>query len=42
MRIERTARFGYTRRILPVGPEDAELGAPAQMGVFASDGSAAK
>lgn len=29
------ARFGYTVRFLPVGPEDASLGAPTQMGVFA-------
>jgi 3' terminal RNA ribose 2'-O-methyltransferase Hen1 len=28
------ARFGYAVRFLPVGPEDAELGAPTQMGVF--------
>ena len=28
------ARFGYTVRYLPVGPEDAGLGAPTQMGVF--------
>jgi hypothetical protein len=27
-------RFGYDIRFLPVGPEDAELGAPTQMGVF--------
>lgn len=27
-------RFGYTVRFLPVGPEDAALGAPTQMGVF--------
>ncbi len=32
---ERVAqRFGYTVRFLPIGPEDAELGAPTQMGVF--------
>lgn len=29
------ARFGYTVRFLPVGSEDAALGAPTQMGVFA-------
>jgi 3' terminal RNA ribose 2'-O-methyltransferase Hen1 len=27
-------RFGYEVRILPVGPEDPQLGAPTQMGVF--------
>ena len=27
-------RFGYEVRFLPVGPEDAEVGAPTQMGVF--------
>ena len=27
-------RFGYTVCFLPVGPEDAEVGAPTQMGVF--------
>ena len=26
--------FGYTARFLPVGPEDAALGAPTQMGIF--------
>ncbi|HEX7035905.1 MAG TPA: methyltransferase type 12, partial [Pseudomonadales bacterium] len=32
---ERVAeRFGYAVRFLPVGPEDPELGAPTQMGVF--------
>jgi 3' terminal RNA ribose 2'-O-methyltransferase Hen1 len=29
-------RFGYTVRFLPVGPEDAEVGAPTQMGVFST------
>ncbi|MEW6252912.1 MAG: methyltransferase domain-containing protein, partial [Planctomycetota bacterium] len=29
------ARFGYTARFLPVGPEDPAAGAPTQMGVFA-------
>ena len=28
------ARFGYTVRLLPIGPEDAEVGAPSQMAVF--------
>lgn len=28
------ARFGYNSRFLPLGPEDAELGAPSQMAVF--------
>ena len=27
-------RFGYSVRYLPVGPEDPEVGAPTQMGVF--------
>lgn len=27
-------RFGYTARILPLGEEDADLGAPSQMAVF--------
>ena len=27
-------RFGYKARFLPVGPEDAALGAPTQMGIF--------
>jgi 3' terminal RNA ribose 2'-O-methyltransferase Hen1 len=27
-------RFGYTVRFLPVGPEDAAVGSPTQMGVF--------
>ncbi|MEP0847347.1 MAG: 3' terminal RNA ribose 2'-O-methyltransferase Hen1 [Phycisphaerae bacterium] len=27
-------RFGYTVRFLPIGPEDAAVGAPTQMGVF--------
>lgn len=29
-----TSRFGYAARFLPVGPEDPEVGAPTQMGVF--------
>jgi 3' terminal RNA ribose 2'-O-methyltransferase Hen1 len=29
------ARFGYTVRFLPVGPEDSAVGAPTQMAVFA-------
>lgn len=28
------SRYGYTVRFLPIGPEDAALGAPTQMGVF--------
>jgi 3' terminal RNA ribose 2'-O-methyltransferase Hen1 len=28
------ARFGYTVRFLPVGPEDPAVGSPTQMGVF--------
>ena len=28
------SQYGYTVRILPVGPQDASLGAPTQMGVF--------
>jgi hypothetical protein len=27
-------RFGYNVRFLPVGPDDAEVGPPTQMGVF--------
>ena len=27
-------RYRYTVRFLPVGPEDAEFGAPSQMAVF--------
>ncbi len=27
-------RFGYCVRFLPVGPEDAEVGAPTQMAIF--------
>ena len=27
-------RFGYGYRILPIGPEDAEVGAPTQMAIF--------
>jgi 3' terminal RNA ribose 2'-O-methyltransferase Hen1 len=27
-------RFAYTGRFLPIGPEDAEVGAPTQLGVF--------
>jgi 3' terminal RNA ribose 2'-O-methyltransferase Hen1 len=30
-------RFGYSVRFVPIGPEDAALGAPTQMGVFARD-----
>ncbi|HLZ63725.1 MAG TPA: 3' terminal RNA ribose 2'-O-methyltransferase Hen1 [Ktedonosporobacter sp.] len=29
-----TQRYGYTVRFLPVGPEDASVGAPSQMGIF--------
>ncbi len=29
-------RFSYTVRFLPIGPEDATVGAPTQMGVFQS------
>lgn len=29
-----SARFGYHVRFLPVGPEDAAVGAPTQMGIF--------
>lgn len=31
---ELAGRFGYGVRFLPVGPEDAEVGAPTQMAVF--------
>jgi len=27
-------RFGYSMQVQPLGPEDAEVGAPSQMGVF--------
>jgi 3' terminal RNA ribose 2'-O-methyltransferase Hen1 len=30
-------RFGYTARFLPIGPEDADVGAPSQMCVFAKN-----
>ena len=29
-----STRFGYTARILPIGPEDSILGTPSQMGIF--------
>jgi len=29
------SRYGYTVTFHPIGPEDPELGAPTQMGVFA-------
>jgi hypothetical protein len=29
------ARFGYSVRFLPVGPEDEKVGPPTQMAVFA-------
>jgi hypothetical protein len=28
------ARFGYSARFLPVGPEDPIVGGPTQMGIF--------
>jgi len=28
------ARVGYRVRFTPIGPEDAQIGAPSQMGVF--------
>jgi 3' terminal RNA ribose 2'-O-methyltransferase Hen1 len=31
-------RFGYDVRFAPVGPEDAAVGSPTQMGVFVSEG----
>ncbi len=31
-------RFGYGVRFVPVGPEDAEVGSPTQMGVFEREG----
>jgi 3' terminal RNA ribose 2'-O-methyltransferase Hen1 len=34
-------RFGYTVRFLPVGPEDTQVGAPTQMGVFEAAETAA-
>jgi hypothetical protein len=30
-------RFGYIVRFVPVGPEDAVLGSPTQMGIFARE-----
>jgi hypothetical protein len=27
-------QFGYSVRFLPIGPEDATLGSPTQMGIF--------
>jgi hypothetical protein len=32
-----TARFGYTVRFVPVGPEDEKLGAATQMAIFERD-----
>jgi hypothetical protein len=32
-------RFGYGVKFLPIGPEDAKLGPPTQMAVFAKDGT---
>lgn len=29
-----STRFGYQARFVPVGPDDPEVGAPTQMGVF--------
>ena len=29
-----SARFGYSVRFLPIGPEDAIVGSPTQMGIF--------
>jgi 3' terminal RNA ribose 2'-O-methyltransferase Hen1 len=34
------ARHGYAARIVPIGPEDPELGAPSQMAIFARGGTA--
>jgi 3' terminal RNA ribose 2'-O-methyltransferase Hen1 len=34
-------RFGYSVRFLPVGPDDAEVGPPTQMAVFAKERDAA-
>jgi len=31
-------RFGYSVNFLPIGPEDAKVGAPTQMGVFVRQG----
>jgi 3' terminal RNA ribose 2'-O-methyltransferase Hen1 len=33
-------QFGYSVRLLPVGPEDANAGAPSQMAVFSSEWNA--
>jgi 3' terminal RNA ribose 2'-O-methyltransferase Hen1 len=32
------ARFGYRARLLPIGPDDAEVGPPSQMAVFEIQG----
>lgn len=34
------ARFGYAPRVLPVGPVDANVGAPTQMAIFERGGTA--
>ena len=34
------SRFGYQVRFQPIGPEDAERGAPTQMGIFSRQESA--
>lgn len=36
------ARFGYSVRFLPIGPEDPTVGSPTQMAVFALAGSPAE
>ena len=36
------ARFNYTVRFLPVGPEDAAVGSPTQMAVFTSSNASEK
>ena len=33
------ARFGYTVRVAPIGPSDAEVGSPTQMAVFDRSGA---
>ena len=32
-------RYGYAVRMVPVGPEDPELGAPTQMAIFSAEGT---
>jgi len=40
--VQTAGRFGYAVRFLPVGPEDPEVGAPTQMGVFTAEREASE